>query len=53
MNLENKDDEFLNNLYSKVIEKQSLEIDVTSGATLTTKAYLKSIENAYNDAEDN
>ena len=53
LNVENKDDDFLNNIYDEVIENQSLEIDANSGATLTTKAYLKSIENAYNDAGDN
>jgi uncharacterized protein with FMN-binding domain len=31
---------------SEVIRKQSLDIDIQSGATVTTKAYLKSIEAA-------
>lgn len=33
---------------SDVEEKQSLKIDAISGATVTSKAYLKSIENALN-----
>lgn len=28
------------------IEAQSLQVDTVSGATLTSKAYLKSVENA-------
>jgi len=33
-------------VFAAVIDKQSLAIDIQSGATVTTKAYLKSIENA-------
>lgn len=33
-------------LINKVIEKQDTDIDIISGATVTSKAYLKSIENA-------
>jgi uncharacterized protein with FMN-binding domain len=33
-------------LTDEVIEKQSLKVDTISGATITTKTYLKSIENA-------
>jgi uncharacterized protein with FMN-binding domain len=33
-------------VFAAVINKQSLAIDIQSGATVTTKAYLKSIENA-------
>ncbi|MBU3114656.1 FMN-binding protein [Clostridium lacusfryxellense] len=33
-------------LINKVIEKQDTDIDIISGATFTSKAYLKSIENA-------
>ena len=29
-----------------VIEAQSLQVDVVSGATITAKAYLKAVENA-------
>lgn len=35
-----------NALISNVIKNQDTDIDVTSGATVTSKAYLKSIENA-------
>jgi uncharacterized protein with FMN-binding domain len=35
-------------ILSQVIEKQSIDIDVISGSTVTSKAYLKSIENALN-----
>ena len=34
-------------LINKVIEKQNTNIGVISGATVTSKAYLKSIENAF------
>lgn len=33
-------------LYDSVIKAQSLQVDTISGATLTSKAYLKSVENA-------
>ena len=33
-------------IYAKVMEKQSLQIDTVSGATVTTLATLKAIENA-------
>ena len=33
-------------LFSRVIEQQSLQVDTISGATLTSKAYLKGVENA-------
>lgn len=33
-------------LLKEVIEKQNTNVDVVSGATVTSKAYLKSIENA-------
>jgi uncharacterized protein with FMN-binding domain len=33
-------------LFGKVIERQTPNVDVVSGATVTSKAYLKSIENA-------
>ncbi|MBX4260531.1 FMN-binding protein [Clostridium estertheticum] len=33
-------------LFNKVIKKQGTNVDVISGATVTSKAYLKSIENA-------
>lgn len=33
-------------VFGEVIAKQSLEIDIQAGATVTTKAYLKAIEDA-------
>lgn len=36
-------------LFSKVIEAQNTKVDVISQATVTSKAYLKSIENALKD----
>jgi len=33
-------------VFAEVVEKQDTDINVVSGATVTTKAYLKSIENA-------
>ena len=38
-------------LYERVIEGQSLQVDVISGATLTSKAYLKAVENALIQAQ--
>lgn len=38
--------EFTDKLYDRVIEAQSLQVDTISGATLTSKACLKSVENA-------
>jgi uncharacterized protein with FMN-binding domain len=40
--------EVTNAMLSKVIKKQNTNVDVVSGATVTSKAYLKSIENALN-----
>lgn len=41
-----KQDAVTKDVFAAVIEKQSLDIDIQTGATVTTKAYLKSIENA-------
>lgn len=38
--------EVTSELFNKVIQKQNLNVDVTAGATVTCKAYLKAIENA-------
>jgi uncharacterized protein with FMN-binding domain len=38
--------EFTDKLYDRVTEAQSLQVDTISGATLTSKACLKSVENA-------
>lgn len=39
-------------LYDRVIQAQSLQVDTISGATLTSKAYLKGIENALIQAQN-
>ena len=39
--------EVTRDLINKVIEKQDVVVDVVSGATVTSKAYLKAIENAF------
>lgn len=38
-------------LYQRVIAAQSLDVDVISGATLTSKAYLKAVEDAVSKAQ--
>lgn len=50
-NKENLKPEFTNKLYDRVIKSQSLQVDTVSGATLTSKAYLKSVEIALDKAE--
>lgn len=39
-------------LYHEVIDAQSLQVDALSGATLTSKAYLKAVENALLQAQE-
>jgi uncharacterized protein with FMN-binding domain len=39
--------EWREELFSRVIEKQNVDVDVVTGATVTSKAYLKAIENAF------
>lgn len=41
----------LDDLFSSVIEQETLQVDVISGATLTSKAYLKAVEDALNKAQ--
>jgi uncharacterized protein with FMN-binding domain len=48
---ENQKPEFTGKLYDRVIEAQSLQVDTISGATITSKAYLKSVENALINAQ--
>lgn len=43
---EDRPQSFFDELYGKVVDKQSLQVDVISGATLTSKAHLKAIEDA-------
>ncbi len=38
-------------LYDRVMKRQSLQVDVVSGSTLTSKAYLKAVENALKQAQ--
>jgi len=38
-------------LYDRVIKAQSLQVDTISGSTLTSKAYLKAVENAVTQAQ--
>lgn len=48
---ENQSAEFTGKLYDRVIKAQSLQVDTISGATLTSKAYLKAVENALKQAQ--
>ncbi len=43
----------IDDLFGKVIDSKSLNVDAISGATLTTNAYLKAIENALLKAQIN
>ncbi len=43
---EDRPEEFFTDLYGRVLAKQSLQVDVVGGATLTSKAHLKALENA-------
>ncbi len=49
---ENRPQEFTGELYGRVIKDQSLQVDTISGATITSKAYLKSVENALVKAQE-
>jgi uncharacterized protein with FMN-binding domain len=42
-------EEITASIIDEILTKQSLDIDIQSGATITTKAYLKSILNAINE----
>jgi uncharacterized protein with FMN-binding domain len=48
---ENQKPEFTGKLYDRVIKDQSLQVDTISGATLTSKAYLKPVESALIQAQ--
>lgn len=41
----------INHLFDEVIKSQTLQVDVISGATLTSKAHLKALEDALKQAE--
>lgn len=40
--------EWTKQLFDRIIKEQSLTVDVVSGATVTSKAYMKAIEDAFN-----
>ncbi len=40
----------IGNLFDRVVKSQSLQVDVISGATLTSNAHLKAVENALEKA---
>lgn len=41
----------ISDLFEEVVKSQSLQVDAISGATLTSKAHLKAVENALEQAE--
>lgn len=41
----------IDDLFSNVVESQSLQVDVISGATLTSNTHLKALENALKQAQ--
>ncbi len=41
----------INDLLDRVIESQSLQVDIISGATITSKVHLKAVENALEQAK--
>lgn len=42
----------IEDLFDNVIKSQTLQVDVISGATLTSKAHLKALENALEQAQE-
>lgn len=44
--VEDRPHSFFAELYHRVIDRQSLQVDVITGATLTSRAHLKALENA-------
>lgn len=42
----------MDDLFQRVIESESLQVDAISGATLTSKAHLKAMENALEQAQE-
>ena len=43
---EERPTEFTNALFNRVIKSQTLQVDTISGATISSKAYLKAVEDA-------
>ena len=50
--VELSDGETVDDLFRQVVEDQSLQVDAISGATLTSKAHLKALENALTQAQN-
>ncbi len=48
---EKRTSEFTDELFGRVVQSQSLQVDTISGATLTSKACLKAVENALDKAQ--
>ena len=46
------DGKTVDDLFQRVVEDQSLQVDAISGATLTSKAHLKALENALLQAQN-
>lgn len=44
-------DELTQRLFNNIIMKQSLDVDIETGSTVTSRAYLKSIENALGEVK--
>src|SRR6056297_205122 len=49
---ENRPKDFTDKLFNRVIQSQSLQVDVVTGATMTSKAYLQGVENALKKAQE-
>ncbi len=45
-------DKSISDLFENVIKSQTLQVDVISGATLTSKTHLKALENAIRQAQE-
>ena len=43
----------IDDLFDNAVKSQSLQVDVISGATITSKAHLKALENALDKAQSN
>lgn len=43
----------VNDIFNNVVKSQTLQVDVISGATITSKTHLKALENALEQAEVN
>ena len=50
-NTEVRNGQSINDLFNRVIKSESLQVDAISGATISSKVYLKAVENALEQAE--